>query len=228
MSSPVMPPADRPNSGDTLDHLLSLDGDLARQEKALRLKLETLHAQRESLRVVIQLLRSSPPPQPPEPDADGDDFDGADFDPGDFDANALDSGALDSGALDSGATSPGETSPGEISPDDTLVRSLNPKSAGSLGTASSSPSHAPPSWHRYLKPAYGSLSLADTIAVVLGKDPDRAWAIADITDTIFEGLSLESSMKAHDRIAHVLADGVRRQRWYRTQPGCYCLQNPQP
>ncbi|MEB3274463.1 MAG: hypothetical protein VKJ85_11815 [Prochlorothrix sp.] len=78
-----------------------------------------------------------------------------------------------------------------------------------------------PTWRRYLKPLYSHLSLPDTITQVLEDQPDRVFAIAEITDLIFEGLPLGASMKAHDRVSHVLADGARRGQWTRPKSGHY-------
>jgi len=83
-----------------------------------------------------------------------------------------------------------------------------------------------PRWQRYLKAPYQGKSLGEVVEMVLVGHPDRGFQIGEIVDMVFEGLPLSASMTAHDRIAHLLAEGVKQGQWYRPKPGYYGYRSP--
>lgn len=218
-------PADFPLTP-TLQDLQALDLDLAHQEQRLESQLQAIRAQRQSLQRVLQLLQATQPemasPQPAAPDRP---------------ATASPSPISPDSPPQPGTLSP--TLPSPTSPSPALPRRTEPTRSSLKSSAKSAKStdhlpHRPPKsspkaprspaqapWQRYLKPQYQALALGDTIRQVLDQQPDRVFAIAEITDFIFEGLTLEVSMQAHDRVSHVLAEGARRGQWFRPKLGHY-------
>lgn len=61
---------------------------------------------------------------------------------------------------------------------------------------------------------------------MLHSDAKRVWDIAAVTDAIFvEEIPQEVKKKVRFQITNLLAEGVRQNKWYREQQGCYTLSS---
>lgn len=81
-------------------------------------------------------------------------------------------------------------------------------------------------WQDYLREEFSNSALSEAVGQVLQRQPEEVLETAAIIDAIFTGeLPKEVRNTARERIANVLSDGVRKNKWYRALAGSYSMSD---
>ena len=75
-----------------------------------------------------------------------------------------------------------------------------------------------------MREEFRKTALPEVVFGVLKKHPKKVFEIGVVVDTIFvEKIPQWARKGARERISNILAEGARKQRWYRGKPGFYSL-----
>ncbi len=81
-------------------------------------------------------------------------------------------------------------------------------------------------WQDYLREEFSNSALSEAVGQVLQRQPEEVLETAAIIDAIFvDELPKGVRNTARERIANVLSDGVRKNRWYRAEAGSYSMSD---
>ena len=79
-------------------------------------------------------------------------------------------------------------------------------------------------WHRYVREEFRKMALPEVVFSVLKKRPKKVFEIGVVVDAIFvEKIPQWARKGARERVSNILAEGARKQRWYRGKPGFYSM-----
>ena len=79
-------------------------------------------------------------------------------------------------------------------------------------------------WQDYLREEFSNSALSEAVGQVLQRQPEEVLETAAIIDAIFvDELPKGVRNTARERIANVLSDGVRKNKWYRAEAGSYSM-----
>ena len=180
----------------TLSQLLSVDSALAAQEVELRTQLESIQIKRASLQTVLTMF-----------DADR--------------TTATDKqGADKPTAIAAAAIASPTASPAKVSTSREKTQAKR-KAASSRKSASSSKSLRR-GWREYVRDEYRKTPLPTVVSQVLQVQPKKVFEIAEVVDTIFvKTIPQAARTSARERVSNILAEGARKEWWYRGKSGCY-------
>ena len=81
-------------------------------------------------------------------------------------------------------------------------------------------------WQDYLREEFSNSALSEAVGQVLQRQPEEVLETAAIIDAIFvDNLTTGVRNTARERIANVLSDGVRKNKWYRAEAGSYSMSD---
>ena len=81
-------------------------------------------------------------------------------------------------------------------------------------------------WQDYLREEFSNSALSEAVGQVLQRQPEEVLETAAIIDAIFvDNLTKGVRNTARERIANVLSDGVRKNKWYRAEAGSYSISD---
>lgn len=81
-------------------------------------------------------------------------------------------------------------------------------------------------WQDYLREEFSNSALSEAVGQVLQRQPEEVLETAAIINAIFvDELPKGVRNTARERIANVLSDGVRKNKWYRAEAGSYSMSN---
>ena len=81
-------------------------------------------------------------------------------------------------------------------------------------------------WQDYLREEFSNSALSEAVGQVLQRQPEEVLETAAIIDAIFvDNLTKGVRNTARERIANVLSDGVRKNKWYRAEAGSYSMSD---
>lgn len=81
-------------------------------------------------------------------------------------------------------------------------------------------------WQDYLWEEFSNSALSEAVGQVLQRQPEEVLETAAIIDAIFvDELPKAVRNTARERIANVLSDGVRKNKWYRAEAGSYSISD---
>lgn len=79
-------------------------------------------------------------------------------------------------------------------------------------------------WQDYLREEFSNSALSEAVGQVLQRQPEEVLETAAIIDAIFvDNLTKGVLNTARERMANVLSDGVRKNKWYRAEAGSYSM-----
>ena len=199
----------------SLSKLLSVDSDLVAQEAELVVQLEAIQAKRVSLQTVLKMF-------------DADQAVSPDFKSANESTTAI-SGVV---AVPPTAT-PTQTAqhrkgakdkttqlPKEVS--STHQKAKDVGQAAQSVKASSSPKTTRRGWREYVRDEYRQTPLSAVVSKILQGHPQKVFEIADVVDTIFvKEIPSVARTRARERVSNILAEGARKEHWYRGESGCY-------
>ena len=182
----------------TLSKLLSVDSDLVAQETELRVQLEVIQTKRASLQTVLEMFNGDKATKP------------------DMKVAKATSG-IAAAAIASPIVAPTKVSTSRQKPKAKGKVTQSHKSSRSSKTARRG-------WREYLCEEYRQKSLAEVVSLVLQIQPEKAFEIAEVVDTIFvQTMPTAVRKSARERVSNILAEGARKQWWYRGHSGSYCF-----
>ncbi len=116
-----------------------------------------------------------------------------------------------------------------LSAEDTQSSKAKPVSSASKTkqpTAAKKTAKTSGRWQDYLREEFSNSALSEAVGQVLQRQPEEVLETAAIIDAIFvDELPKGVRNTARERIANVLSDGVRKNRWYRAEAGSYSMSN---
>ena len=81
-------------------------------------------------------------------------------------------------------------------------------------------------WQDYLREEFSNSALSEAVGQVLQRQPEEVLETAAIINAIFvDELPKGVRNTARERIANVLSDGVRKNKWYRAEAGSYSMSD---
>ena len=81
-------------------------------------------------------------------------------------------------------------------------------------------------WQDYLREEFSNSALSEAVGQVLQRQPEEVLETAAIINAIFvDELPKGVRNTARERIANVLSDGVRKNKWYRAEAGSYSMSH---
>ncbi len=210
------------SSNPALTQLLEVDAQLADQEAHLSAQLQSIQEKRQSLKSVMDMFTPADaqpvvtPAPTPASDTNGK------FEP----------------SIEGSATQ--ELDDAQATPTDSVAQKsssrLNQKQKKTSTTASRKKQSAKPArgatktakrtqgWQDYLREEFSDVALPEAVSTVLQQQPKQALEIALVVDAIFDEEMPDSVRnKARDRVSNILAEGARKNKWYRADAGSYSM-----
>ena len=182
----------------TLSKLLSADSDLVAQETELRVQLEAIQTKRASLQTVLKMFDGD---KATKPDMKG----------------AKETSGIAAAAIASPTVAPTKVSTSRQKPKAKGKATQSRKSASGAKTARRG-------WREYVREEYRTRPLSTVVSLVLQVQPKKVFEIAEVVDTIFnKTMPPAARTTARERVSNILAEGVRKEWWYRGQSGSYCF-----
>ena len=182
----------------TLSKLLSVDSDLVAQETELRVQLEVIQAKRANLQTVLKM----------------------------FDGDKATKPNMKRAKETSGIAAAAIASP-TVAPTKVSTNRQKPKAKGKVTqshNSSRSSKTARRGWREYVRKEYRQKPLSEVVSLVLQVQPKKVFEIAEVVNTIFnKTMPPAARTSARERVSNILAEGVRKEWWYRGQSGSYCL-----
>ena len=182
----------------TLSKLLSVDSDLVAQETELMAQLEAIQAKRSSLQMVLEMFDRDKTMKPDMP------------------------GAKEPSAIAAVAIAAPTAATTKVS---TSRKKTQAKGKAAQSRKSSTSSKAARrGWREYVRDEYRQRPLSTVVSQVLQVQPKKVFEIAEVVDTIFVNtIPPAARTSARERVSNILAEGARKQWWYKGQAGCYCF-----
>ena len=178
----------------TLSKLLSVDSDLVVRETELRVQLEAIQTKRASLQTVLKM------------------FDGDKATKPDMKA-AKEMSAIAAAAIASPTVATAKVS----------TSGKKPKAKGKAAQSRKSSRSSKASrrgWREYVRDEYRQRPLSAVVSLVLQVQPKKVFEIAEVVDTIFvKTMPSTARTSARERVSNILAEGARKEWWYRSQSG---------
>jgi len=213
------------SANSTLTKLLEVDSQLAVQEAELLSQLESVQEKRQSLQTVVSLFTPldtpatapiSLPAQTPSVKT------AKELEPVGFDLAAA---TLETSKANPTAKSPTETSSEPYSQGTKkTVPSTVRKNQTTKFTRSTKATKTASGWQRHVRQEFSHISLPSAVSLVLQREAERVFDIPAVVKAIFgDKLSLEVESKARRQVTNILADGARKNKWYRGQLGSYSM-----
>ena len=116
-----------------------------------------------------------------------------------------------------------------LSPEDTQsskAKSVSSASKTKQPTAAKKTAKTSGRWQDYLREEFSNSALSEAVGQVLQRQPEEVLETAAIIDAIFvDNLTKGVRNTARERIANVLSDGVRKNKWYRAEAGSYSMSD---
>jgi len=79
-------------------------------------------------------------------------------------------------------------------------------------------------WQQYVREEFNKTSLPEAVYAVLQHHADRVFEIPAIVNAVFrDELPKEFRSKVRRQVTNILSEGVRKNKWYRGQPGYYSM-----
>jgi hypothetical protein len=210
-------------SDPTLAKLLEVDSQLAAQEAKLSAKLQDIQEKSTSLKTVISLFTPADAPATvtvEEP------------------TEALSTETLrEPEPIAKELATPQETAKGNgtvqpqmpAMPDTQLQEAKKtPSSVRTKQNSKSAPlrktARKTEGWQQYLREEFDQTALSEAVTKVLQRQLDTVLEIPAIVDVIFvDEIPQAARTKARRQITNILSEGVRKNKWYRGQPGGYSM-----
>jgi hypothetical protein len=207
-----MPSSNPANHSDpTLSKLLDIDSDLEAQAAQIEAQLSVVQEKRKSLQSVINIFSSSS---------------SATLTP-DIAAIATDISPEINSAPVKTPSAESQSSNGAASGKSSAKQPRKTRSATKSKTPparSGKTSSRGNDLQDYMQSAYKDASLPQAVLQVLEQEPDEVWRIPEIIDSIFvDEIPKNMRSKASTRIATVLSNGLKENKWYRGKTGHYSL-----
>lgn len=182
-------------SDPALSKLLEVDSDLAVQETDLLAQLEAVRARRASLQTVVGIFASE--------------------------------AETTSKKNGSGSAIPAEIKTSAAS----QTKASRKRKAVEEKDKKTQPTTAPKDvkqqrrgWQQYVRDEFRKTPLPEVVLWVLQDHPKETFKIARMVDTIFVKSIPQAARKgARERVSNILAEGARKNRWYRGKLGRYSL-----
>ncbi len=236
------------SSDTTLTKLLEADAELAAQEADLSTQLQLIQEKRTSLRTVIDMFSQAAPAKavaaPTEtidtnsngklesaqeqetPELD---------DPEPAPTATVDTNGQRKPSAKNRATA--ELDDSEVTPTDAVTPAVDNRNqkAQKTSTTATGKRNAKPGrsmkttrktegWQQYLREEFSSMALSDAVSVVLQQQRQEVLDIPAVVNAIFvEEIPAAVQNKARDRVSNILSEGVRKNKWYRSQAGSYSM-----
>ena len=182
----------------TLSKLLSVDSDLVAQETELRVQLEVIQAKRANLQTVLEM----------------------------FDGDKATKPNMKRAKEASGIAALAIASP-TVAPTKVSANRQKPKAKGKATQphkSSRSSKAARRGWREHVRKEYRQKPLSEVVSLVLQVQPQKVFEIAEVVDSIFnKTMPPAVRTSARERVSNILAEGVRKEWWYRGQSGSYCF-----
>lgn len=192
-------------SNPTVIKLLEVDSELAVQEAELLFQLESVQEKRQSLRTVISLFTKADTPTsvPAETESE---------------LEAASTATLPSETLKAHATTDLQTEAGsDTKPKAT--KTLPPKFTQKAKVAKKSLG-----WQQYIREEFNQTSLPEAVYAVLQHQAEHVLEIPAIMNAMFtNNLPNELRSKVRRQVTNILSEGVKKNKWYRGQPGYYSM-----
>lgn len=227
-----------PNSQNSLDtsntvtKLLEVDAELERQEVELSAQLKSIQEKRHSLRTVIDLfapintaIATPTVTQAQIPGAEAE----AEIDVKQAKPTAQDVAASELDGLKTDTNTDAETL---ALPDKAKRQAKKNQSPASSKQSTKSllkkkTNKELESWQQYVRDEFSNASLSEAVSEVMQQQSEQILEIATILDAIFiDEIPPEVRSKARERVSNVLSVGVKKEKWYRGEPGSYSMSKP--
>ena len=189
-------------SDPALSKLLEVDSDLAVQETGLLAQLEAIRAKRASLQSVVKIFASDEKPTSEE------------------------NGAVAAIPAEIAAPTASKTK----APQKQVSQKRKPVSvkAKEKKTQPTTPSKSAKQprrgWREYVRDEFRKTPLSEVVLWILQDQPDEVFEIAKMVDAIFVKSIPQAVRKgARERVSNILAEGARKDQWYRGDTGEYSL-----
>ena len=180
-----------------LSKLLAANSDLEAQEAKLIAQLEALQAKRGSLKTVMEIF---------EPDK---------------------TAAAASPPVEAEEAKPSQVAEAEVAPSPQKAESESRAKAAKAKAAQPRKPAARSKavrrgWQKYVRDEHGQTPLPEIVAGILRSKPKKAFAIAEVINTIVvTDIPATTRKEARNRISNILAEGARKKEWNRPKPGYY-------
>ena len=80
-------------------------------------------------------------------------------------------------------------------------------------------------WQKYMRNEYLQTPLPAVVSGILQAHPKKVFEIAEVVDTIVvKAIPYTDRKGARNRISNILAEGARKNQWYRLDSGCYSFE----
>ena len=213
-------------SNPTVTKLLEVDSELAVQEAELLSQLESVQEKRRSLKTVISLFTKADTPAivPVEELAQT--------------TPPAETGGEIASVGENLATPPLETSKARATAEseteaaqDTestatkkITPSLTKRDKTTKFTQKAKTAKTTLGWQQYVREEFNKTSLPEAVYAVLQHQADRVFEIPAIVNALFmDELPKEFRSKVRRQVTNILSEGVRKNKWYRGQPGYYSM-----
>lgn len=209
-------------SNSTVTKLLEVDAELATQEVELSTQLKSIQEKRHSLRTVINLFAPIDTATA-TPTATQAQKSGAEAE---VESTALDVAISE---LDDSKTDTNTDAETLVVPDTQKRQAKKNQSPTSSKQSTKSlpkkkTSKELESWQQYVRDEFSNASLSEAVSEVMQQQSEQILEIATILDAIFvDEIPPEVRSKARERVSHVLSVGVKKEKWYRGEPGSYSM-----
>ena len=186
-------------SDPVLSKLLAADSDLGAQEAKLVAQLDAIQTQRASLQSVLEIF-------------------GAEATTAAAPVTAKTVAAAPAPVAVAMVDTPKKTVKAAVSqsPAATKAKPAQPRKV------SSRPKLPRRGWQKYMRNEYSQTPLPNVVSGILKAQPKKVFEIAEVVDTIVVKAIPHNDRKgARNRISNILAEGARKNDWYRLDSGCY-------
>ena len=111
-------------------------------------------------------------------------------------------------------------------PQSSKAKSVSSASKTKQPTAAKKTAKTSGRWQDYLREEFSNSALSEAVGQVLQRQPEEVLETAAIINAIFvDELPKGVRNTARERIANVLSDGVRKNKWYRAEAGSYSISD---
>ena len=191
-----------------LAKLLKIDSELLAQEVELANQLETLKVKRASLQDVLEMFNSAQKKATSNGNS--------------VTAPAPKAGKKKKAVTEAAVAAPVEA-PVKISRNRraTGKKDSPPKSRSKTTNEGKSNRRG---WQRYVREEFRKTPLPEVVSGVLKGQPKKVFEISSVVNTIFvEKIPQWARKGARERVSNILAEGARKQHWYRGKGGRYSM-----
>jgi hypothetical protein len=211
-------------SNSTLAKLLEVDSELAVTEAELLSQLESIHAKRRSLKIVISMFTKADtldavtvdkPVQTSPAET------GKELEP---DVEDLVAPPLETSRAN--ATVESETEAADIQSKGAKKTAPSPTTRNKTTkfTQTGKAAKKASGWQQYVREEFTNTSLPEAVYAVLQRQANQVFEISAIVNAIFvDHLPTQVGSKARRQVSNILSEGARKNKWYRGQLGQYSM-----